>query len=127
MHLSPAQQRMLADIAEKGESRPPWGYRDAGRDASSWHRTARSLRALGLVKILRSAHSFRAVRPPTEQEKTEGFQALYTIYQAKLSRLEELKRQGLYGHQLGSPSGALSLARENLERFCENHEITLKI
>jgi hypothetical protein len=49
--LSPAQQRLLAEIVQFGKSEAPTGWSNAGCLASAWHRTAQSLKNLGLITI----------------------------------------------------------------------------
>lgn len=49
--LSTVQTAFLLDMARDGESRAPYGFRDSGRLASAWHRTARSLVARGLITV----------------------------------------------------------------------------
>lgn len=60
--LSPAQEAFLADLNSNPnkESRPAWGQPDSGRQASAWHRTAKSLQDRGLVRVLRGA-GYKAV------------------------------------------------------------------
>lgn len=59
--LSPAQAAFLENLKRFGESSPPWGQSGSGRDASAWHRTARSLEGRGLVAVLRSGRGYKAV------------------------------------------------------------------
>jgi hypothetical protein len=49
MNLSPAQKRFLIEFTRTGCRFPPTGYAGAGRDASAYYRTERSLKKLGLV------------------------------------------------------------------------------
>lgn len=48
----------------KGERCPFLGNRNAGRAASAWHRTASSLEARGLVRLVREGDSKRAFLLP---------------------------------------------------------------
>lgn len=58
--LSPAQRRFLSRLAAAGERCPFTGNRLAGSTASAWHRTAQSLRKLGLVRMVREGDTWRA-------------------------------------------------------------------
>ena len=50
IRLTESQARMLATLAS-GDTLPPYGRSDSGRQASAWWRTVRSLWRQGLVDI----------------------------------------------------------------------------
>lgn len=54
--LSVAQSRMLDRLAAATDQTEmtPGEYSTAGRDAAAWHRTAESLRVMGLVTVTRN-------------------------------------------------------------------------
>ncbi len=55
MKLSKAQAEFLTLAgAEGGHRSPTCGQRDSGRECSAWHRTAKSLKARGLVTLSRT-------------------------------------------------------------------------
>lgn len=59
---SPAQERFLAAIDSDGFSSPPWGSRNSGREASAWHRTAKSLVKMDMIDLHREGNGYRAIR-----------------------------------------------------------------
>lgn len=115
--LSPAQQRMIDEVERTGSSSAPWGYASAGRDASAWHRTADSLKALGLVYHTRTGSVKRAL---TAEEKAEGLK----------KRLDELAKAQSYQRSLPATSWGITVnravslvedAKDSLRDFCEKH------
>ena len=59
--LSPAQRRLLDSIPQEG-LRPIWSAdRNAGRESAAWYRTAQSLEAMGLIKLVREGDGYRAL------------------------------------------------------------------
>lgn len=60
-NLSPAQQKFIDTLRRDGKFRTPFtGGRGAGRVASAWHRTAKSLEAKGLIKLSRCGDALEA-------------------------------------------------------------------
>lgn len=117
--LSPAQQRMLAEIDSLGSSSAPWGNSDSGRLASAWHRTARSLWDLGLVYYRGDGQVCRAL---SDEKKAAGLKTHLEALEIARSDLRSLPTTA-WGATVARAQARVDEARFSANDFCERHRM----